>query len=608
MDINILKEGVRCVSFLSAPEFYSKEIKPLRLNGICKFYAIFLFIYYLRDKDLGKVFNLDIESDRLQFIAWCVLSGASEYKAIKQLECFWQELSLPAKLKETEWSGGISRLIQICAIGRKDLNIGDDLSCEISQFKLVSWYWFGGGLKEVGGAVIPRWQKSYYINSVEIQKTRFAKLLLSCRSDLQRAFDTDTASGLEDFKRWLLSFGIKETPLVSFLSKTPGAWPKKASTATSQYKFGVNLIGYAFGELGIGEDVRMAARALDAAGVPFLIINFAPGANISQGDKSVQEWIETEPKYFFNIFCLTAIETFRFYCENGSEIFDGRYNIGYWPWELPRWPEKWRHCFSLVDEVWASSSYIKDSLKASCPTPMPVMPMAVELPTGLSWTNVREHRSLSNSDIVFIFSFDGGSHIKRKNPLAIVKAFKQAFPEANDVCLIVKCMRPDESTYEWKEIVKIAKCDSRIRIIDETLPKKEVLELYGACDCYVSLHRSEGYGRGIAEAFLLGLDVIATGFSGNVDFCSTLGAHLVDYKLIKLGADDYVESENQFWADPDINSAVTKMVDVYKIQKANGNKPTEKKIAAEKFFSLEAIGNNYKASLEKIFSFNGLVE
>jgi len=560
----------------------------------------------LRDKDLGKVFDLEVELDRLQFIAWCVLSGASEYKAIRQLECFWQELSLPAKLTETEWSGGISRLIQVCAIGRKDLNLGADLHCENSQFKLVSWYWFGGGIKEVGCVDIPRWQKSYYINAVDIQKTRFAKLLLSCRPDLNAAFDTDTDSGLEDFKRWLLSFGLKETPLVSFLSRTPGAWPKKTPTASSQYKFGVNLIGYAFGELGIGEDVRMAARALYAAGVPFLILNFAPGANISQGDYSVQEWVETEPRYFLNIFCLTALETFRFYCENGSEIFEGRYNIGYWPWELPKWPESWKHCFSLVDEVWASSSYIQDSLVASCNMPVPLMPMAVELPADISWANVRERRSLSDNDIVFIFSFDGGSHIKRKNPLAIVKAFMQAFPETNDVILIVKCMRPDESTREWREIVEIARYDRRIKVIDETLSKKEVLELYGACDCYVSLHRSEGYGRGMAEALLLGLDVIATGFSGNVDFCKTLGAHLVTYKIKNLAAGDYVEGENQFWADPDITSAANKMNDVYKAKKTNSDKSLERKVASQKLFSPETIGNNYKNYLERLFFLNNV--
>jgi glycosyltransferase involved in cell wall biosynthesis len=60
------------------------------------------------------------------------------------------------------------------------------------------------------------------------------------------------------------------------------------------------------------------------------------------------------------------------------------------------------------------------------------------------------------------------------------------------------------------------------------------MELYRACDCFVSLHRAEGYGRGIAEALLLGLDVIATGHGGNVDFCRKAGARLVAHKDIPL--------------------------------------------------------------------------
>ena len=113
--------------------------------------------------------------------------------------------------------------------------------------------------------------------------------------------------------------------------------------------FGVNLIGFAFGELGIGEDLRMAAQACDAAGVPFKVLNIDPGKHLRQADRLLAPHCTddvAELSYAINLFCLTAADTQRVYAERGAALFDGRHNIGWWPWELPVWPQRWRGAFT----------------------------------------------------------------------------------------------------------------------------------------------------------------------------------------------------------------------------------------------------------------------
>jgi glycosyltransferase involved in cell wall biosynthesis len=225
------------------------------------------------------------------------------------------------------------------------------------------------------------------------------------------------------------------------------------------------------------------------------------------------------------------------------------------------------------------------------------MPMAVALPKVKSYT--RKQWSLPTSDYLFVFSFDGNSSLARKNPLGVIEAFQNAFPKGKEpVGLVIKCMRPDEKNPAWQTILKIAKKDSRIHIIDRMLDKPDVLGLYQLCDCFVSLHRAEGFGRGIAEALLLGLEVIATDHGGNVDFCLPGSACLVSSRLIAVGENEYVEHYGQCWADPDILVAAKFM------QKISINKLKFKKTVIEeirKQFSSIVIGQNYRNRLNHVF-------
>ncbi len=493
-------------------------------SGIAKVHVCSL-ILELRS-DLRDKFGFALAERQDDFLAWLVTSGVHEYALLAQDECF-----------------------------RKSLTVVSDAS----------------GL------------------------TLLQKLILHGRPDVQAAFPLP--DHLLGFLQWFYSHGVTEHALWQWLTPAeraralsqPAPWAEQMAVLAAAYAdtlrpappvqqrpWGVNLVGYAFGQLGIGEDVRMAARALLAADVPITMLNFPPGADIGQNDQSMAAHVAEDGPFAFNVFCLTALENGRFYAERGRGQFAGHYNIGYWPWELSQWPAQWHMLMDLVDEVWVSTQHTLDALAPvvaamAQPVPVRLMPMAVELgplaQVGRTRQAVRKHFALPKRARLFCFSFDLNSSIHRKNPQAAVDAFLMAFPAAEwgveQVGLVIKAHRPKRRHAAWERLKTLAAHDARIHIVEETLPRPELLALYQACDCFVSLHRAEGFGRGIAEALQLGLHVITTGYSGNVDFCQlpqfAQQVDLVRYRLVKVKEGQYPYAQGQVWANADVRHAASLM-------------------------------------------------
>jgi hypothetical protein len=304
---------------------------------------------------------------------------------------------------------------------------------------------------------------------------------------------------------------------------TPAVLPAmgpRAAPPVSALRFGVNLIGFAFGELGLGEDLRMAAQACDAAGVPFKVLNIDPGKHLRQADRLLASHCTddvAELPYAINLFCLTAADTQRVYAERGAALFDGRHNIGWWPWELPVWPQRWRGAFTLVDEVWAATRFTQTMFGQATDRPVTLMPLPVSV-ARLQPVS-RPSLGLPSGCFLFLFVFDFNSYLARKNPLAVIAAFQRAFPVGDgSVGLVLKTMNGRADNDAWQQFVAVCAADPRITLLDRTLDREVVLGLVDACDAYVSLHRAEGFGRTLAEAMLLGKPVVGTDFSGNTDF------------------------------------------------------------------------------------------
>ncbi len=585
---------------------YSLAVPELEILDLFNFYRLHLAIWQMRVEDLQVMFDIESAQGRMGFLAWSVSSGMIEYKALRELRPFNNELILPASIPETQWSTGISRLIQLAVFATPELNLDFRLATEQDQLAALNWYFCKGGhisFPTPGG--IPGWQRGFLLNHADILASNLAKLIYGSRPDVRSAFKLESVSGVEEFRRWIMMHGLAESGLVDAEESPDEArLTFGAEIPLSKRPFGINLIGYAFGELGIGEDVRMAAKSLYAAAIPFTVINYEPGSSISQNDRSIEAWVGTKFRFSINVFCLTALEHFRFYVENGSKIVSPYYNIGYWPWELHKWPANWNHCFLLVDEVWASSEHIINSVRSAGFENSTLMPMAVSTPEPtLSKSHLREMLNIHESTTAFIFSFDGNSSFRRKNPLAILTAFNQAFPKnRKDVALVIKCMRADPEGDEWLEIQSSAELDERIIIINEVLTKAQVIELYRACDCFVSLHRAEGFGRGIAEALLLDLDVVTTNYGGNIDFCRPMNSLLVDFELIETTKQCYVESDGNFWAEPMISHAASHLHEAATKERALYRKRDYKNRISklQTIFSHEAVGSRYSERLSEI--------
>lgn len=381
---------------------------------------------------------------------------------------------------------------------------------------------------------------------------------------------------------------------------------------------GVNLIGYARHALGIGEDLRCTAYALNSNKLDTAIINFHPGSlDKTREEKTLENRIQTKHLYKTTILCLTAEETLRYVMTEGINNLKGKYVIGYWPWELPYWPKSWNWAFSFVNEIWVSSKHIKDSVVMETNKPVKVMPLCVDQ-EGFQFSQQSHKQRIVNrkkfnldlNSTYICYCFDQNSYIDRKNPLDALKSFQMAFPPYpldsvnKNVRLIIKTYPSKNISWEWQFLKEISKFDSRVEIIEKNMSRFELLNFYGCCDIFLSLHRAEGYGRNLAEALQLGLDLIATNWSGNTDFCKGDLYHPVPFKLVPLKPLEYPHWEGQFWAEPDI-FASAKILEKVVIKRRKDGLPN-KKISKEyqRYFSAIKSGKKYLKRLNDL----GLIE
>jgi len=313
--------------------------------------------------------------------------------------------------------------------------------------------------------------------------------------------------------------------------------------------------------MGLGEDIRHVAEALSENEVPFCILDVGLGRGFSQSDTSVERWISDRPLYRINLFCQNGVETSKYLGKKGRGVLQGRYSIGLWPWELPEWPESCRHAYDCVDEIWGISSFTATAYRSFYgPVHRMGLPVSVENIAPME----RRDFNLPEDAYLYQFSFDLHSKTARKNPFGLIKAFQSAFPSERkeEVGLVLKVNHAKMLRGDCLKLRWMAACDPRIHLIERSMRRPEVLALTKTCDCYISLHRAEGFGRGIAEAILLDRQVIATGYSGNMDFCHGPRVAIVRSGMIPLKRGEYFYGDGQKWADPDLDHAAELMREI----------------------------------------------
>lgn len=529
-------------------------------------------------EDLARTFDVATEQGLWHAIAWLFVHGVREHRLMSALD--EQTLAaldaVPPFFAANETSANdtpeVTWLMFFVWRTSSDLQKHFDLRHLHDRHAYLKWFLQDGVLQlELVPLVSPRWRTWLRQPIFESDENAFVPratyLLWQRYQQLQRAFDLQTAGGLCALAMW--SAEVWDTQAELSWIDQPLVPSKVQANSTGERPFGLNLIGFAFGELGIGEDVRMAAAACEAARIPFTVVNIHPGDTLRQKDDALAGHVargtqhQDPAPYAFNLFCLTAFDTARVFLEKGSALFDEHYNIGWWPWELPVWPKDWLVAFNLVDEVWAATAfthrmYAKAAALASPnPTPVTLMPMAASV--SRVKPVARTEIGLPSDKFLFLYIFDFNSYLARKNPFAVLKAFRKAFAQTDQsVGLVFKTMNSDPSNPQWKRFLKQCAADFRVSIIDRTMERGEVLGLVQVCDAYVSLHRSEGFGRTLAEAMLFGKPVIATDFSGNVDFLNDATGFKVGYHDVVVAPGDYpfiTVEDNAWWAEPSVAHA-----------------------------------------------------
>ncbi|MDO6691918.1 glycosyltransferase [Aliiglaciecola sp. 3_MG-2023] len=326
-------------------------------------------------------------------------------------------------------------------------------------------------------------------------------------------------------------------------------------------KTGVNIVGYARSLTGLGEDVRTIIHTIENLGIPFCTISLR---HIS--DSAIYSCVVNEtyfPRYSTSIFCMNIIEYQKFVAN-----FDNMDAFGHIilqaPWELPRLPVEFIHAVQTVNEFWAISTFVESALiEANLTNVSHVYPAIETVKVQPNVTHLVQKKPFT-----FLYIFDAGSYLTRKNPLGLITAFQRAFYNNEEVLLLLKVSNAKNND-EYSTLKSACSADNRIKLIEQQLNKPELTSLYSKADCYVSLHRSEGFGRTIAEAAMHNLPIIATSWSGSNDIIPPNSELLVSFELKPLAEMDYPFSKDQIWAEPNLNHASELMAQVYEMSESD---------------------------------------
>jgi glycosyltransferase involved in cell wall biosynthesis len=324
----------------------------------------------------------------------------------------------------------------------------------------------------------------------------------------------------------------------------------------------VVLVGLPFAPIGLAEHLRCSVRAFRAVRARIGVRGIY---NMECDDSDLRSEIvgclvpELSPDV--NIFYINGDMVEHSLEQVRGDLPRGAYNIIYPMWELSKYPPDWAKQLNKFDEIWAPSKFTLQSIKSAVCKPVIHMPVAGEI--NLRTFLGRRYFEIPESSFAFLFFFDFTSYMERKNPFAVLQAFEELCKQcpSQDLFLVIKFKGGEAREKDYELFCDyISRYKNRVLVIDKTLTDNEIRNLVRCCDCFVSLHRSEGVGLGLSAAMFLKKPVVATGYSGNLDFMTEENSCLVRYDLCNVPDEAYPFAEGQVWAEPDIAHAVDHML------------------------------------------------
>jgi glycosyltransferase involved in cell wall biosynthesis len=311
---------------------------------------------------------------------------------------------------------------------------------------------------------------------------------------------------------------------------------------------GVNVVGYD-DESGLGQIARLVVGALVQGGIPHTVIPV--------GRRRLRA---SRPQFDTSLVCVNAqmlpglVEMF------GASFFRDRRTIGFWWWEVDRFPPVMSWAAHLVDEIWVGSDHVRGAVESTVAVPVFTFPVPISKPAAVPVD--RTGLGVPRDRFAFLFSFNFWSVFARKNPLGLIHAFSEAFTPNEGPVLVLKTVKGNDFPGQLAQLRAAASKRPDVFVVDRHLGAPEYGGLVAACDAYASLHRAEGFGLTIAEAMSLGKPAVATGYSGNLSFMTDANSYLVPSTLVPIPPDTEPYIAGGHWAEPDLSGAVERLRDV----------------------------------------------
>jgi glycosyltransferase involved in cell wall biosynthesis len=384
---------------------------------------------------------------------------------------------------------------------------------------------------------------------------------------LRQTFDLSQPSGVWGFVEWFIRHGQAYVedhrlvePVARRYSRRTDIHLRFPPAARSADEADINVIGYLRLALGLGEAGRLTLRSLNYGGLRARGLETSLNSVSKRLDGSCDLLIEAQANARFQLFSINCDQLLQVIDHLRPVLRPDAYRILVPFWELSSLPDAWLSAIDAVDEIWAPSRFIQTTLAKKVRKPVLYMPLMLEFerPPCID----RRQLGLPSRSFLFFFAFDYFSFLERKNPMAVVKAFKRAFRgdrNGRSVQLVLKTMNGDVVPDSGQALREAIQGDPDIILIEKTLTREETLALIGVCDAVVTLHRSEGVGLLVAEAMVLGKPVVATDYSATTELVTPDTGWPVDYRLTPVQEGMYPFHEEQVWADADIDHAAWQM-------------------------------------------------